>query len=311
MVDEFQKIVVPYSGTYKKIELSKGTWRFELWGVGSGSSYLQNQSPSRGLGAYVSGDIALTHDITIYCYVGGKGGDNQSGGIQGFNGGSKGADDLVNYDCGSGASGGATDIRLKVDDFYSRIIVAGGGGSPGCYSQLSGAGGSGGSIFGINGSSNIQKTRSGGRGGYISINSVFGYGSKGCDGNEAAGSGGGGYFAGYGGESNNDGNVGGGGGGGGSSYVSGCNGCKTLIREQVLGTNRYSSSYHFHNIVMLPGNDETIPIVKHTTINYTPHSDSGLIIITKLSNPLFSSCQQQFDKNHFFSLFCFITICFK
>ena len=298
MINVSGMLIILYSGHKEIIELSKGYWRFELWGAASGSSPYGDISPKRGLGAFVSGELSLYHPLNLYCYVGGVGEDNhpEKAGTAGFNGGCDGAnDDTGDPNCFSGGSGGATDVRLVEDDLYSRIIVAGGGGSPGC-SEYSGDGGSGGTISGINGSNPVG-TGIGGKGGYISIDSPFGNGTKGTDGNEAAGSGGGGYFAGEGGTSGVS--NGGGGGGGGSSYVSGCEGCKTLLSNGQLGTNVHPSSLIFHNITMISGNETTIPTFEHSEIKYTPHSKHGLIVITKLWDiKIFHSYNQHFFNLH-------------
>ena len=225
----------------------------------------------------------MHHPLKLYAYVGGKGGENNipagSGGTAGFNGGARGGDDSGKPDCGAGGSGGASDVRIYENNLYSRIIVAGGGGSPGCYGLYSGDGGSGGGISGIDGSSNIDNKNIGGKGGSIGISSLFGNGEKGEDGTEAAGSGGGGYFAGYGGKAST---TGAGGGGGGSSYVSGFIGCKTLLDDNTLGNHIHPSSLVFTDIVMIPGNETNIPTVDYSQVDYVPHSDNGLIVITKL-----------------------------
>ena len=303
MFNEYGKIIIPYSGDKEIVKLSKGYWRFELWGAASGSSFYREQTANIGLGAYVSGELSLYHPLILYCYVGGKGGDNQGekGGTAGFNGGSVGGNDDVNNNCGSGWSGGATDVRLE-DDLYSRIIVAGGGGSPGCASWSS-DGGHGGTISGINGSPNKAATVEGGKGGYISIDSLFGIGEKGTDGNEAAGSGGGGYFAGEGGVSAPAGGAGGG--GGGSSYASGCDGCKTLLKTSKLGTNVHPSLIIFHNISMVSGNETTIPTFTHSQIDYASHSEHGLIVITKLWDIYIHTCEHHFI-HHIFSIYILI-----
>ena len=312
MYNDYGKIIIPFSGSKETYELPKGYWRFELWGAASGSSNYKGQSPDIGLGAYVSGELSLYHSLVINCYVGGKGGNNQGqgkGGTKGFNGGSEGGNDNINYDCGSGGSGGATDVRLS-DDLSSRIIVAGGGGSPGCHNTLGGAGGSGGTISGNNGSSNKAGTIMGGKGGYINVGSSFGDGQKGADGNEAGGSGGGGYFGGEGGNGSGSGG-GGSGGGGGSSYASGCNGCVTLLTNNVLGKNIHPSSLIFHNITMIAGNETSFPTFTHSTVNYIPHNEDGLIVITKLWDIFIYTCKHSFINQKFFRLLLFITIYLK
>ena len=312
MIKDYNRIIIPYSGHYEKIVISKGGYRFELWGAASGLSNIQIYgSPDKGLGAYVSGDISLYHNYVLYAYVGGKGGNNigGTGGSAGFNGGCSGANDNINLDCGSGGSGGASDIRLHENDLYSRIIVAGGGGSPGCYKGYGGNGGHGGGISGIDGYPNEGGTIEGGRGGYISENSLFGNGQRGREGNDAGGSGGGGYFAGYGGDSTAEGG-GSGGGGGGSSYASGCKSCRTLISEGVLSDSVHPSFLHFNNILMISGNETSIPKLPYSSLNYEPHSEHGLIIITKLWDIYIQTCKPH-QRNQFAKLYILIILIYK
>jgi hypothetical protein len=86
-----------------------------------------------GLGAQVSGDLAVTPKSTLYAVVGGYGGAN---------GGGQGA---ICYDHvvplgRAGAGGGASDVRAIDTDLTSRLLVAGGGGGTGCFGfQLDGA----------------------------------------------------------------------------------------------------------------------------------------------------------------------------
>ena len=311
------RIIFKFTGECEKIELYPGRWKFELWGAGSGKSKYKEDSLETGKGAYVKGELLLNKEETFYCCVGGRGGDNVNGngGTAGFNGGAPGADDTGNpddlddkgsFDCGSGGGGGASDVRLKQEDLYSRIIVAGGGGSPGCYNAKSGIGGSGGTLNGIDGGPREDQSETIGKGGFISESSLFGNGTMGEKGNEAAGSGGGGYFAGYGGKYDIDDNQGAGGGGGGSSYVSGCDGCRTLLPYNELGDKIYPSFLIFENITMIAGNESFIPQVSYECINYKPHEDDGLIIITNLINLM--TAPQKLSKTLLRSLFKCIVI---
>ena len=288
--------------SYHIINLPKGDWYFELWGAGSGLSAFEGESPNPGLGAYVSGVLKLSNSQTLYGYVGGRGGDNTpDAGTGGYNGGAQGGRDTRNQDCGSGGGGGATDIRLEPDNLYSRIIVAGGGGSPGCYIQ-GGSGGSGGTIYGNDGSPNSIGKALGGSGGDFAKIEMFGKGQNGYPGTEAGGSGGGGYFGGYGGESQNVGNTGGAGGGGGSSYVSGCTGCQTLEQSGSLGSSKHSSGLFFTSITMIGGNETMITYVTEN-LKYRPHYEHGLIKITRYHLPIRQSCFQTHFKGRFISVF--------
>ena len=294
-----RQIILNYTGSSKTLNLSKGYWKFELWGAGSGYSSFNNTedpgSPEPGLGAYVSGVLHIKENTVFHANVGGQGTNNTvnttnskpygAPGKGGFNGGIDGAEDTWNWDCASGGSGGATDIRIDDNGLYSRIIVAGGGGSPGCNMGHGGYGGSGGTIEGIDGGKGEGTPGRGGH--YNESNLLFGDGQKGEPGNGACGSGGGGYFGGYGGiivQYGDDGNITtdghGGGGGGGSSYVSGCTGCITLRSDNTTADNYYSSDYVFNDIVMIAGNETNIPTFND--VDYIPHVNHGLIVITRL-----------------------------
>ena len=120
-----------------RVTLNQGYYRFQCWGAQGGSGCKNGEYVSHGgPGAYVSGYITINTTTTIYCYVGGKGGNGSpkpnTAADGGFNGGGKGGMDL-NDDDGSGGGGGATDIRLidgdinDEDSLKSRIIVAAGG----------------------------------------------------------------------------------------------------------------------------------------------------------------------------------------
>ena len=287
--------------SYHTINLPKGDWYFELWGAGSGLSAYQGESPSPGLGAYVSGVLEVSSPRTFYGFVGGRGGDNTpDAGTGGYNGGAQGIDDTTNHDCGSGGGGGATDIRLDPDNPYSRIIVAGGGGSPGCY-KTGGSGGSGGKIHGYDGSPNSIGSALGGHGGNFENYALFGNGQSGTGGDEGSGSGGGGYFGGYGGETKDLGYSGGGGGGGGSSYVSGCFGCQTLEESGSLVGSKHPSGLFFTSITMIGGN-ETMIISVPQSLTYHPHFEHGLIKITRYHLPNRQSCFETHFKGLFISV---------
>ena len=260
------------------IRIPAGTWKFELWGAASGlSSYT---GPSAGLGAYVSGVIVLKNEITLYGYVGGKGGNSTVGtpGEAGFNGGGKGGSDDVDTNCASPGGGGSSDLRINQNDLYSRIIVAAGGGSPGCGRQA-GSGGAGGTIEGIPGYPNERQSLKGGSGGHFDPDR-FGIGEEGAPGNEASGAGGGGYFGGYTGEATPTAHVHGSGGGGGSSYVSGCKNCSTLLPSNSSNGSFHPSKIVFKNIEMYPGNEQ-IKTYIGAGLSYTPHESHGCIRISK------------------------------
>ena len=129
-----------------EVNLSKGTYKFELWGAQGGEGRFQNQitlhDDSGGKGAYVSGVIKLDEERTFYLYIGGKGEDQNSTaqgafGRGGYNGGGNGGADTydTNPPESSAGGGGATDIRLisgepnNIHSLRSRIIVVAAGGA--------------------------------------------------------------------------------------------------------------------------------------------------------------------------------------
>lgn len=129
-----------YSGSKKSIVLPPGTYKLEVWGAQGG--YRSNASYG-GKGGYSVGTITLTEKTTVYLYSGGAGNTVTSASSSiypgGFNGGG--------YRYGYKGGGGASDIRIGQDSLYSRVIVAGGGGSDGATSKqgMYGGGTSGGS----------------------------------------------------------------------------------------------------------------------------------------------------------------------
>ena len=261
--------------------LSKGIYLFELWGASGGFSPHQGNSKSPGKGAYVSGQIKLSKTTTFFGFIGTKGCNNTpNSGSGGFNGGGNGGYDNYNRDCGGGGGGGATDIRYNAMDLYSRIIVSGGGGSPGCY-QAGGKGGNGGKIFGQDGDKNDNTLVNEGKGANFDNETLFGKGQDGFQGNEAGGAGGGGYFGGYGGYGSTKGYYGGGGGGGGSSYISGYPNCITYNTNGEKGGRLHFSGYRFYKGVMIPGN-ETMPMPDSALIGYECHSTHGCIRIRRI-----------------------------
>ena len=154
-----------------------------------------------GLGGYISTQITVTPGQILYVYVGGKGSFETFGG---YNGGGH-ARLGGGIDSCDTSGGGASDVRLFLNDIASRLIVAGGGGGAGTLST----GGAGGGIMGGSGTGLF-----GGHGGGIdNINERLrgtGIISQGIDSGYCGGAGGGGHHGGFGAHF--------GGGGGGSSY---------------------------------------------------------------------------------------------
>ena len=193
---DYQKFVAPSSGRYK----------LEAWGASGG--YRSNSGCS-GAGGYATGIIYLTKGDTLYIYVGGNGETNK-----GWNGGGY-QPSQNNY------GGGASDIRLipgewnNSNGLYSRLLVAGGGGTDGAGNKCGGAGGlTGGSTSGC-GSGGVGATLTGAG----SLRASFGTGGNGTSGSGGhAGAGGGGWYGGGGANPDSSGDDDRGG-GGGSSFV--------------------------------------------------------------------------------------------
>ncbi len=207
-----------------------------------------------GLGATVTGTLAVTPGQTLYIFVGGQGNINGSGG---YNGGGTGGTSSAGSSCFGGPAaggGGASDVRVIGMTLTDRIIVAGGGAGSGrdyCNGSCQpcgcgGSGGGGGNANGINGNAGYNCGYSypgsginfgyggtptaggaggpGDGGGPSGLAGILGDGGTGAGGtyDVAGGGGGGGYYGGGGGGSASSGSgVAGGGGGGGSSYVGG------------------------------------------------------------------------------------------
>lgn len=251
-----------------------GTYRMECWGASGGDTNFKSGSLV-GRGGYVSGEISLT-DETLYIYVGGYGTrtlqyNNDFAGYGGYNGGGG----TAYTGCGGG---GATDVRLVVDDLKSRIIVAGGGGGennynvPGsAYSGTSGSQGSkGGDAGGLRGLIFYSRSGSGfgsasnyggsqTAGGSAVSGGTTGYnGSFGIGGNGYYGGGGGGWYGGSGGSNTPSGTKGEIAGGGGSSFISGYTGCRAVNSSTgaVLSDNYMTingKQYIFSSMSMIDG----------------------------------------------------------
>ena len=240
---DYRCAIFRYSEPYYPISFLTGTYIIELYGASGGyTQFGRVNEPGRG--GYTKGVLKLLSPQTMYLYVGGQGGNTSAesshpnGGAPGYNGGAPGADDNSGHqDCPSAGGGGATDLRLDNGDWNltnglnSRIMVAGGGGSGGCYHN-GGKGGDGGGLNGQDGSpnspENITYVVDGGKGGGQG-NGNFGEGITGETGEdptrgEAGGSGGGGYYGGRGGKTSGN-SQSSSGGGGGSSFISGMPGC--------------------------------------------------------------------------------------
>ena len=246
-------LLIGSSSSFSTVVFSRGVFQVELWGSSAGKSTYGKVNYG-GLGGYTSGFISVHSTEVFYFFIGTSGTDSSLGtpGSGGYNGGSVGGLDNTNNDCASGGSGGSTDMRLITDDFghdrslLSRIMVAGGGASSGCY-NLGGQGGHGGGITGSKGGQGHSSSIIGGDGGSQTSGYQLLQGQRGFTGDEAGGSGGGGYWGGFGGIAGQG--SGGAGGGGGSSYVSGHSDCISLDNQTQLplGTSKHPSLFTFDN----------------------------------------------------------------
>lgn len=215
----------PYSGSAKSITLPKGKYRLECWGAQGGyypSATYTNAHNNKG--GYSIGTLTLLQRQNLHLYVGGAGTNitasltAKSGGWNGGATGGAGTD--ANRGYGGAGGGGASDIRIRTDSLYARVIVAGGGGGKGPGSTISSSNNT--STIPTSGSINEYGGGPfGGTGHPIYSNSAnatgnFGSGNSGGGGyNNRGGSGGAGTYA----QSSNRDNTyyppGGGGGGGG------------------------------------------------------------------------------------------------
>lgn len=260
----------------KSITLPKGQYKLECWGA-QGGSY--NTTYPGGKGGYSAGTLILSNKTIFYLYVGGQGNNYNSDSSKGTTaGGFNGGGAVTSYGYRS-SGGGGTDIRLKSDSLYARVIVAGGGGgaSPN-YIALPGGVGGGITGFGYN-NSNTTNTQYGGVGGTqtaggakgtattCGANGSFGQGGNYDTANSSYGSygsgGGGGW---YGGGSA----IGIGGGGSGYMYTSSSasyypSGC--LLNSQ----------YYLENATTLAG---FIAFTSPTGTSETGHAGNGYIRIT-------------------------------
>ncbi|MBE6161076.1 MAG: hypothetical protein E7158_02490 [Firmicutes bacterium] len=191
----------PYSGHAQEwVAPTDGIYRFETWGAQGG----YRGGDNAGRGGYSSGYLYVKKGDRFYVYVGGSGQTHQ-----GWNGGGK-RNGFSHY------GGGATDIRFNTDSLYSRLIVAGGGGTDGADRNCGGSGGlDGGGTCGGCGSGGAGASINGGGGNGGS----FGQGGAGyVAAGGYAGAGGGGWYGGGGaypdGSGDDD-----KGGGGGSSFI--------------------------------------------------------------------------------------------
>ena len=171
-----------YTGEEQTFTAPKeGYYKLETWGAQGGDRGNNNG----GKGGYSTGIIHLEENETLSIYVGGNGTTNN-----GYNGGGL-LPELNIY------GGGATDIRIKGNSLYNRVIVAGGGGSVGAPGN---AGGYGGGLTGGSGNGSYGTLGTGGTQiapGTGNTSGTFGQGGDGINSNGGyGGAGGGGFYGG-------------------------------------------------------------------------------------------------------------------
>ena len=272
-----------YTGSVQTATLDPGKYILECWGAQGG---YRSSSSYGGAGGYSIGTLSLSSKTTLYIYVGGSGNSvisaNSSGYYPGgFNGGG--------YRNTYKGGGGATDIRIGTDSLYSRVIVAGGGGSDGSSSQ---SGGYAGGTSGARGSFGYGSYGYGGNqtATYSSLNAIasqgtnnnssdcaagFGFGGFECYSSSGyGGAGGGGWYGGQGtypdGSGDDD-----GGGGGGSGYVYTSSTAKNYPQGCLL-----NSSYYLTDAQTIAGNQA---FTSPEGTSETGHSGNGFCRITNMT----------------------------
>lgn len=273
-----------YTGSVQTATLDPGKYILECWGA-QGGSYSSSSSYG-GAGGYSIGTLSLSSKTTLYIYVGGSGNSVTSANSSGYYpGGFNGGGYRNTYKGG----GGATDIRIGTDSLYSRVIVAGGGGSDGSSSQ---SGGYAGGTSGARGSFGYGSYGYGGNqtATYSSLNAIasqgtnnnssdcaagFGFGGFGCYSLSGyGGAGGGGWYGGQGtypdGSGDDD-----GGGGGGSGYVYTSSTAKNYPQGCLL-----NSSYYLTDAQTIAGNQA---FTSPEGTSETGHSGNGFCRITNMT----------------------------
>lgn len=268
-----------YTGSVQTATLTPGTYKFECWGAQGG--YRSNAS-SGGKGGYSIGTITLSQSTTLYINVGGSGNSVSSATNNiypgGFNGGG--------YRYGYKGGGGATDVRIGNNSLYSRVIVAGGGGSDGAADKNGKHGG------GTSGGSTTQNYGSGGYGGTQTGNTWksdsqgtsntssscyagFGFGGFGYSTSSGyGGAGGGGWYGGSGSAPDGSGDDDRGG-GGGSGYVYTLSTAKHYPQGCLL-----NSSYYLTDAQTIAGNQA---FTSPEGTSETGHSGNGFCRITNMT----------------------------
>ena len=214
-----ETFTAPYTGYYK----------LETWGAQGGNAMADGvpQKETGGYGAYSTGIVKLNEGDTLYINVGGKGEDAKdqtAGSPGGYNGGGTGGKDSngssgYRGDEPGAGGGGATHIATttgllsSLEGKTDTVLMVSGAGGGGSWTN---AGGSGGGLFGVNGTYKTLISK----GGSQTTGYAFGQGGTGSANQAGGGGGGAGYFGGYGGAGDGyDGSPG----AGGSGYIANTN----------------------------------------------------------------------------------------
>lgn len=238
--------------------LPSGIYLFELWGASGGNSGDINPT-SRG--GFSSGILKIKSATKAFFRTGASGiyvtGASAATSAV-FNGGGSGKNGWATHPGPSG--GGATDIRIGVDDVYHRLIVAGGGGGASGY--LAYPPGHGGGEKGVTITTN--NAGSGGKGGeQTGESSFFGFGGNATNGDGCGG--GGGWYGGVNGGTDGNSNVRSG--GGGSGFVFNKINQESATKAGLL----LEAKYYLKNAYMISGSDHE-------------YEGDGKIIITTMIN---------------------------
>ncbi len=270
----------PYSGSVQFLELPKGTYQLEVWGAMGG---YRTSKTYAGKGGYAKGTLTLTAEsTTLFLLAGGAGGHSETSTntvvAGGFNGGG--------YRYGYPGGGGASDIRIGVNSYLARVIVAGGGGSCGASGKNGqyGGGTEGGAATQSYGSYGYGGTQTGFTTSATPLDSIpttnsstnwaggFGFGGFGIYADAGyAGAGGGGWYGGCGSVPNsskdND-----RGGGGGSGFVLSASTIGNVPTGYLL-----SSNYFLSDTSLIAGNASIVLPDGSSAIGV---SDNGYVRIT-------------------------------
>jgi hypothetical protein len=124
-----------------EIIIEPGIYLLEVWGAKGGDGFFYGFLRVGGAGGYSRGVINIKQTRKMYLNIGGSGSSLDSVIVEGGNNGGGYNNDTIVSGYRSASGGGATDIRLDVNDLYHRIIVAGGGGGGNTAGEGGGANG--------------------------------------------------------------------------------------------------------------------------------------------------------------------------